>query len=290
MRINNNMKVLLSDSVGFCCGVRRTLQLVHNAIKTASGNVFTDGELVHNKSITQSLCNQGIRILSDDDLKTIQPEDCIITRAHGLPQDRQRYLYYQNCKIVDGTCPHVRQIIKTIESASQNEDTIIIVGNEQHPEVIALMSAANNSSCHVISSLDDISLLPKIHGNILFVAQSTIDEKHFNILADAIRQKFQNITIYNSICQSSKKRQSAIDDLIKQGAQAIVIVGGKHSNNTCVLVTKVIEHGIPAFHVESDIDIDISAISKFHTLGVMSGASTHDDDIKKVVNVLENIP
>lgn len=283
------MKVLLSDSVGFCCGVRRTLQLVHDAIKTTSGKIFTDGELVHNKSISQSLYDQGVRILSNDDLKTIQPEDCIITRAHGLPHKRQQYLYSLNCKIIDGTCPHVKQIIKTIESSSQNGDTIIIVGNKQHPEAIALMSAANNSSCHIISSLDDISSLPKIHGNILFAAQSTIDEEHFNILANNIQQKFQKITIYNSICQSSKKRQSAIDDLLKHGTQAIVVIGGKHSNNTCVLAKKVIEHNIPAFHVESQNDIDISAISKFHTIGVVSGASTHNDDIQKIVSILETI-
>ena len=279
----------MPDSIGFCCGVRRTLQLVDNAIKTTSGNIFTDGELVHNKTITESLHDQGIKILSDDDLITIQQEDCIITRAHGLPQSRQQYLYSQNCKIIDGTCPHVRQIIKTIRSAAQNGNTIIIVGNKQHPEVIALISAANNSSCHVISSLDDISSLPNIHENILFLAQSTIDQGHFNILSDGIRQKYKNVTIYNSICQSSKNRQSAINDLIKHGAQAIVVVGGKHSNNTCVLVKKVIEHGIPAFHVESDIDIDIPALSKFHTIGIISGASTHDDDINNVINLLKNI-
>ena len=87
----------------------------------------------------------------------------------------------------------------------------------------------------------------------------------------------------------TKNRQSAINDLIKQGAQAIVVVGGKHSNNTCVLVKKVIEHGIPAFHVESDIDIDIPTLSKFHTIGIISGASTHDDDINNVINLLKNI-
>ncbi len=77
--------------------------------------------------------------------------------------------------------------------------------------------------------------------------------------------------------------------LAEKGAEAIVVIGGKHSANTVKLAIMAQRTGLPCFHIETLKELDLDAIKKFGVVGVTAGASTPDFLIDEVCNRLENL-
>ena len=75
--------------------------------------------------------------------------------------------------------------------------------------------------------------------------------------------------------------------LVEEGAQAIVVIGGKHSANTRKLAKLASSHNRPTFHVETAEDLIPEAFREFDTVGVTAGASTPEFIIRSVCEKLE---
>jgi 4-hydroxy-3-methylbut-2-enyl diphosphate reductase len=191
--------------------------------------------------------------------------------------------------VIDGTCPHVARVSKIIERATREGRDVVIVGNRQHPEVSALVAAVASGKCFTANSDDEILLLPKKLTRPLIISQSTAGIDHFNDISSKITKAYLDAEIIDTICASSKARQHAIVNLKTRGAQAVVVVGGKHSNNTVVLAQTAKNIGLPVFHIETVSDLRTECLKNFSIVGVASGASTDTDDIADVVDFLEKL-
>jgi 4-hydroxy-3-methylbut-2-enyl diphosphate reductase len=275
--------VIISSISGFCGGVKHAIRLAHNACKRCVGRVYVAGELVHNKEVMENIEAAGIKLFRDDDWGKITARDSLLIRAHGCPRDKCAKLRKIFDMIIDGTCPHVVSVSKMIERRAGEGKHIIIIGSASHPEVQTLASFAKNGKTHIISSEEELDHLKGSMDQALVVAQSTIDESFFLNLASKISKTYPHAEVKNTICGSSRRRQQAILDLKKEGAQAIVIVGGRHSNNTCVLAQITQRVGLPAFHVETVTDVPIEKLKVFQIIGIASGASTDEKTTKQVV-------
>ena len=95
--------------------------------------------------------------------------------------------------------------------------------------------------------------------------------------------------VFDTICGATKERQSDLVELVKEGADAIVVIGGKHSANTRKLAKLASSYDRPAFHVETAEDLDTELLKGFSTVGVTAGASTPEFIIRSVCEKLENI-
>ena len=89
-----------------------------------------------------------------------------------------------------------------------------------------------NGNAHVINKEDDISNLPDLGDKVAMVSQSTMFTHEFKYLSDLLAEKYPNMLIFDTICGATKERQSDLVDLVEEGADAIVVIGGKHSANT----------------------------------------------------------
>jgi 4-hydroxy-3-methylbut-2-enyl diphosphate reductase len=63
---------------------------------------------------------------------------------------------------------------------------------------------------------------------------------------------------------------------------AVVVVGGRNSNNTRELVARCGQRGKPALHVQSACDLDPIWFQNFATVGLTAGTSTLDSTIDEV--------
>ena len=97
------------------------------------------------------------------------------------------------------------------------------------------------------------------------------------------------MVVFDTICGATKERQSDLVELVKEGAEAIVVIGGKHSANTRKLAKLASSHDRPTFHVETAEDIDPEALKSFRTVGVTAGASTPEFIIRSVCQFLESL-
>jgi 4-hydroxy-3-methylbut-2-enyl diphosphate reductase len=70
-------------------------------------------------------------------------------------------------------------------------------------------------------------------------------------------------------------------ELLSQ-VQAVVVIGGRNSNNTLQLVSLCRQHEVPVLHVESAAGLDFDWLAQFETISLTAGTSTLDETIREV--------
>lgn len=278
------MKVILANNAGFCMGVRRAVDTTLDMVRKESGRIATFGPLIHNPQVLDLLEDRGVTVLKEIPARH---EGTVIIRAHGVPPEKKEQLQHSGAKVQDATCPRVVKVQVIIgKYRKQGYDTVII-GDRNHAEVEGLMGYAG-PGVQVVSSEKDIDSL-RLPGPYIIVSQTTQDERSFEQLSCRIVKKFPQGKIFNTICDSTHKRQEEVRRLCDE-VEAMVVVGGKTSANTTRLGEIARAMGRPVFMVESESDLNLAEISRYNVVGVTAGASTPTWMINLVVRVLESVP
>lgn len=290
------MKVIRAKSAGFCFGVERAIGIAIGC--TAGGNckVYTDGPLIHNRQMMERLQKDGILEIGDyksetpleSEIKKSNKDSILVFRAHGVSPERRDYLKSIGLPCKDATCPDVGKIAGIIKMHFNKGYTTVIVGDPNHPEVIGLLGYAGKRGL-VVKSREDIDKLGDIEGEICMVSQSTMFTDDYRELSEYFKMRFPNTKVIDTICGATKERQKDVRSLAQQGAEAIIVIGGKHSANTVKLAIMAQRTGLPCYHIETLNELDIEAIKKYAVVGVTAGASTPDFLIDEVCKKLESI-
>jgi 4-hydroxy-3-methylbut-2-enyl diphosphate reductase len=272
------MKVRVAKSSGFCFGVKRAMDLVLQvAGETKKGKVFTYGPLIHNPQALELLRDKGVAPLTETDGEIA---GTIVIRSHGISPKRLKELKKTGAKILDATCPKVKQVQSIIGRYAQQGFHVIIIGDAEHAEVQGLLGFAGEDSL-VIQSEDELKKLPS-QQKICVVAQTTQNREKYLELKEKIEKKFPRAEIFDTICDANRKRQKELKDLCHE-VDAIVVVGGKQSGNTKRLVEIAESEGIPTFFGESEEDLNFEKVRGYDEIGVIGGASTPDWVLQKIV-------
>ena len=111
----------------------------------------------------------------------------------------------------------------------------------------------------------------------------------FGRLSEYLKAKYHGALVFDTICGATKERQSDVLVLAQEGAQAIIVIGGRHSANTVKLAALVEKQGLPCFHVETAAELDLEQLRKYSIVGVTAGASTPGFLIEEVCQQLEEL-
>ena len=289
------MKVIRAKSAGFCWGVERAIQVAREESQGGRRTVYTDGPLIHNRQMMDALGKDDIQEVGDyqskkeiDVEESDEKESVVVVRAHGISPQRRDYLKGLGLPFRDGTCPDVGIIAGKVKSHAEKGYKIVIFGDPEHPEVIGLVGYANENA-YVVNKEDDISKLPDLGDQVAMVSQSTMFTHEFKHLSGLLAEKYPNMLIFDTICGATKERQSDLVDLVREGADAIVVIGGKHSANTRKLAKLASTHDRPTFHIETAEDLVPDDFDSFKVVGVTAGASTPEFIIRKVCERLEEL-
>jgi len=281
------MKIRLAKTAGFCMGVRRAVDMVLDLQRSAPPlPISTYGPLIHNPQTLKLLESRGIKeIESLDDVNG----GTVVIRAHGISPREKNILAEKGVKIIDATCPRVARVQAVIRNHSERGHFCFIVGDEDHPEVRGLMGFASSGGI-VISSADRCSACETVDADreICVVAQTTQETQTFQGVVEVLKQRFPKIHVHDTICDSTRKRQSEVSRMARE-VDTIVVVGGKGSGNTRRLAKVARSQGIKTLHVETDEDIPTSLIAASDTIGVTAGASTPNWQIREVIDRLKEI-
>ena len=289
------MKVIRAKSAGFCWGVERAIQVAREESEGGRRRVYTDGPLIHNRQMMDALGKDDIQEVGDYQSKkeidvegSDEKESVVVVRAHGISPQRRDYLKGLGLPFRDGTCPDVGIIAGKVKSHAEKGYKIVIFGDPEHPEVIGLLGYANENA-YVVNQEDDISNLPDLGDQVAMVSQSTMFTHEFKHLSSLLAEKYPNMLVFDTICGATKERQSDLVELVKDGADAIVVIGGKHSANTRKLAKLASSHDRPTFHIETAEDLIPADFDSFRVVGVTAGASTPEFIIRKVCERLEEL-
>jgi len=280
------MKILLAKTAGFCMGVRRAVELVMDVPEAHEGQICTFGPLIHNAQVLALLEEKGISVLNEVPAKGA---GTVLIRAHGVPPETKQDLKNAGFKVVDATCPRVIRVQTIIRKHAQKQFASVIVGDKDHPEVTGLLGYAGGKG-YVIGSLEELEALPEFEKAII-VAQTTQNTHLF----DSIKtwaQKFPHYKVFDTICDSTERRQAEVKRLA-DSVDAVIVVGGRNSGNTRRLVEIAKQTGKPAYHIETEADLeslDTGSLASAQHIGITAGASTPNWIIKRVYRTLESMP
>ncbi len=278
------MKVLQAEECGFCMGVAKAVDRAR-AVASECGPIRTYGPLVHNRRVVESLEKLGIRATGEIERGDGTP---ILIRSHGAPPDERNRLKSLGVRVEDATCPDVGRIQSFIKGRTAKGFAVIILGDRGHAEVRGLAGFAGEGGT-VIETPREVDSLDLSEGiPVCLVSQSTQEQEAFDETARRLQEIRPDAEIRDTICDSTKNRQSEARRLARDTG-AVVVVGGLHSANTTRLAEVVREEGAVAFHVESAEEIDVKEVSRFPVIGVTAGASTPNEDIAAVVRLLEGL-
>jgi len=275
------MKIVIAKTAGFCMGVRRAVEMVLDAPRRYQEPISTFGPLIHNPQVLNLLRDKGIDIL--DDIPK-NGRGTVLIRAHGVPPETREALSRAGFTVIDATCPRVIKVQSIIRKHAAKGYASIIIGDKDHPEVIGLLGYAGDTG-YVVDSLAGLDALPDFDKAII-VAQTTQNTSFFRAVKAWAEKNHPTYKVFDTICDSTSKRQAEVTQLAT-AVDAIVVVGGRASGNTMRLVEIAHQAGKPAFHVETEADLDFQALSTAQSIGITAGASTPNWIIKQVHQALE---
>lgn len=280
------MKVKVAKNAGFCMGVRRAIDLVLNAARDRQADeiIHTYGPLIHNNQVLEILERRGIRCSKD--LTEAEEGGRIAIRAHGIPPQERKAIKEKGFKIINATCPRVGKVQGIIKRHALRGYDIVIVGDDNHAEVIGLKGFANDRA-RVLNTPEEVDRLPPMD-KLLVVAQTTQDERAFKTIAGLLEERYPETKIHNTICDSTHNRQEEVRALCNE-VDAMVVVGGRHSGNTKRLAEIAAATGIPTFHIETEEELDRERLQDLKIVGVTAGASTPHWLLRRVVHKLESV-
>lgn len=264
-------------------GVRRAMEMVLSESNKNRGPIYTYGPLIHNKQVMALLESKGITAV--DDFRGLK-EGTLVIRAHGIPPEERHLLRNSGLRIIDATCPRVARVQSVIRYHTKKGYCAVIAGDEDHPEVIGLVGYGNDRA-YVISDPQEVDGLPECEQCIV-VAQTTQDELLFNDIVEAVKARYPDALVFDTICDATRNRQEEVRSFAQQ-VDGLVVVGGFHSGNTKRLVQVADSVDLPAFHVETEKELDREKLSNMELVAITAGASTPNWMIKDVVQAVESI-
>jgi 4-hydroxy-3-methylbut-2-en-1-yl diphosphate reductase len=274
------MKILLAEHFGTCFGVREAIAQAEQV--GANQPLTVLGELVHNPIVRERLRAQGIQEASPD-ANNVSSRRVMIT-AHGTSDQNREKWRAAGYDVLDGTCPLVRHAHEQLKRLVAAGYFPVVIGKLDHVEVRGL--TGDFPEACVVSAEADICRLPA-RDRYGVISQTTQPLQYVSALVAALRKFYPQaeVRFVDTICKPTKDRQSALQNLIVN-TDMIVVVGGRHSNNTHQLVAACQSAGRPCIHIERPEELDSADFLNVNTVGLTAGTSTLRETVEAVLKRL----
>ncbi len=161
---------------------------------------------------------------------------------------------------------------------------VLVLGRPGHVEVQGVVE--DLASHDIVGCVEAVRTFP--HARLGIVCQTTMPPHTAQELRRAIwrHNRHAEIRFVDTICDPTRRRQQAMLTLIAQ-VEAVVVVGGRNSNNTLELVAVCQRHEMPALHVQSAAELDSAWLARFAVVGLTAGTLTLDSTVAEVYEALD---
>lgn len=274
-------QIILAKTAGFCFGVDRAVNLVYELVGEGK-KVCTLGPIIHNAQLVADLESKGVKII--DDISQAPQGYTVVVRTHGVEKSVLDELETKGIDYVNATCPFVTKIHNIVKK--QDENTVVLIaGDKNHPEVLGIKSYCKGDS-YVFKNEEELTeIIQKYEiaqkNDVICVAQTTFSLNEQKKCKKIFKKLCTNCKIFDTICNATSDRQNEAEELSKN-SDAMIVVGGRHSSNTCKL-RDTGEANCHTFLIETADELASLDLSKYNVIGVTAGASTPSVIIKEVL-------
>jgi len=288
--MKKNLKIYLASPRGFCAGVKRAIEIVEKSLNKYGKPVYVRHEIVHNKQVVNDLKEKGAIFIEElSDIKdNTRP---VIFSAHGVPKSVPKEAEEKKLSFVDATCPLVSKVHRESEQLYKKGYDIILIGHNNHPEVIGTMGQLPDGSIKLIETAADVDLLKveNFSKPLAYITQTTLSVDDTAEIIDKLKRKFPNIKqpIKEDICYATTNRQKAVKEIAPK-CDMFFVIGSRNSSNSVRLVEVAKKAGCKkSLLIHSEQKIPMDELMNSETVGISSGASAPDHLIQKLLEHLK---
>lgn len=278
-------KIVLAQVAGFCFGVRRAVDMTLEARRERYGRLTTLGALVHNEQVTSRLETKGIDTAASLEQIT---DGTVVLSAHGVAPSVLTQAQAQGLNIVDVTCPFVTKVHRSAKMLHEQGYQLVLIGDAGHTEVKGTIGAveAIGGTVLLVAGPEEIKNLP-LGKKVGVVSQTTQRAATFAAVVAEVCKVAQDVRAINTICNATDELQEAAVRLARQ-VDVVLVIGGRKSANTRRLRELCAEQGVPAYHIETQAEIEPDWLEGKERIGLTAGASTPDWIIEEVARFLND--
>jgi len=285
--MKKNLKIYLASPRGFCAGVKRAIEIVEKSLNKYGKPVYVRHEIVHNKQVVEDLKKKGAIFVEElSDIKdNTRP---VIFSAHGVPKSVSEEAEQKKLSFVDATCPLVSKVHRESEQLYKRGYKIILIGHNNHPEVIGTMGQLPKGSIKLIETIDEaVSLdVKEFLKPVAYITQTTLSVDDTAEIIEKLKEKFPDIKqpIKEDICYATTNRQLAVKEIAPK-CDIFFVIGSRNSSNSVRLVEVAKKAGCKnsmLMYFEKKIPAD--DLKNSETIGISSGASAPEELVQNLIN------
>ena len=286
-----NMRVTIDDNSGFCFGVVRAIDVAEESLRRV-GDVYSLGDIVHNRIEVQRLEELGLHTVTAEDMEQLGGKTLLI-RAHGEPPRTYARAEALGIDVVDATCPVVARLQRLVREAyammAEVGGSVVLLGKRGHAEVIGLTGQVDDD-VRVVEREEDLEGLDYSRP-IYFLSQTTQSIELFNHLADVIRGRMADgveFVVNDTICRRVAGREALLSDFSKS-VDVVLFVCGRKSSNGKVLSDVCRKANPKCYNIEEASEVDMSWLEGAESVGICGATSTPRwlmEDVAKAVEAM----
>ena len=285
------MKIEIAKNSGFCFGVVRAITEAERALAETGGEVFSLGDIVHNRMEVQRLERAGLRTVTHDDMEQLAGRTLFI-RAHGEPPTTFRRAAELGIRVVDATCPVVaklqQRVVKAHERMEAEGGQVVILGKRGHAEVVGLTGQVPQPTT-VIENEDDLGAIDFARP-IYFLSQTTQSIGLFEELGRWMRELAadpERVYIDDTICRRVSNREEHLRECARQ-FDVIVFVCGRKSSNGRVLFEACRQANPRSYNIEEPSELQPEWFAGAESVGICGATSTPEWLMRAVAEEIQN--
>ena len=271
------MYVEIDKNSGFCFGVVRAISKAESALQELGGEVYSLGDIVHNRMEVQRLESLGLCTVTHEDMAQLQGRDLFI-RAHGEPPTTFRRAEELGIRVIDATCPVVaqlqRKVVAAFEKMSGVGGQVVILGKRGHAEVVGLTGQVDDNAI-VVEREEDLEQID-FSRPIFFLSQTTQSVAHFWRLAEVMKCRLRDesmLTVDDTICRRVSNREKALGEFAER-FDVVIFVCGKKSSNGKVLFDVCRKANEHSYNIEEENELQSEWFEGCRSVGICGATST----------------
>lgn len=280
------MDVYLASPRGFCAGVDLAVDIVELAIQRYGTPVYVKHQIVHNPKVVADVESMGA--ITVEKVDEVPEGSVVVFSAHGSPPSDYQIARERNLTVLDATCPLVTRVHNEAKKYSREGKKVILVGHVGHQEVIG---TTGQIEMELVDERREWSLPDwDKDTEVAVLTQTTLSVRDTAAAVEKIKKLHPNAIVRNDICYATTNRQAAAIELAEM-TELVLVIGAQNSSNCNQLKAVAINKGVPAHLINGPEELDRSWLDGIRKVGITSGASTPEKQVKAVIEAIapENV-
>ena len=280
------LRVILAGPRGFCAGVDRAIRVVEEALRRYGAPVYVRHEIVHNRTVVETLEQQGAIFV--EELDEVPENAHVVFSAHGVPKSVPAEAQRRNLAYLDAPCPLVSKVHREAERHFAERRHILMIGHAGHPEVVGTMGQLPPGAVTLVQNAAEAEAVQPDAAQLAFITQTTLSVDDTAEIVDILRRRFPHIEgpRREDICYATTNRQAAVK-AIAEGCDLLIVIGSPNSSNSQRLREVGERAGATrALLVQKVAELDWSALEGVRSVGITAGASAPESLVQEVLTEL----